>query len=92
MRPGKVMTAQMLPEYQCHKVVRAAKIRDVEGFKDGSGILYMDHPDEGRVMTPVGIEYMSKHKPQAGGYFVVYEDDYQSWSPAEAFEEGYTRK
>lgn len=25
-----------------------------------------------------------------GGYFVRYEDGYQSWSPAEAFENGYT--
>lgn len=24
------------------------------------------------------------------GYYVVYEDDYVSWSPTEAFEKGYT--
>lgn len=36
-------------------------------------------------------EYMQKHQPRAGGYFVVYKDGYESWSPAEAFEEGYTR-
>lgn len=35
--------------------------------------------------------FMAKHKPQAGGYFVVYTDGYQSYSPAKAFEEGYTR-
>lgn len=34
---------------------------------------------------------MAKHKPVAGGYFVVYEDGYESFSPAKAFEEGYTR-
>lgn len=27
--------------------------------------------------------------PAAGGYYVVYEDGYQSYSPAKAFEDGY---
>jgi xanthine/CO dehydrogenase XdhC/CoxF family maturation factor len=26
-----------------------------------------------------------------GGYYVLYEDNFESWSPAKAFEEGYTR-
>lgn len=38
----------------------------------------------------VSKEYMDKHKPEAGGYYVVYEDGYTSFSPAEAFEGGYT--
>lgn len=25
------------------------------------------------------------------GYYVVYDDGYKSWSPAKAFEEGYTK-
>ena len=32
---------------------------------------------------------MEKHKPHAGGYYVVYDDGYKSFSPAKAFEEGY---
>jgi len=32
-----------------------------------------------------------EHNPQPGGYFVVYKDGYKSFSPAKAFEEGYTR-
>lgn len=39
----------------------------------------------------VSAEYFAKHKPESGGYFVVYADGYQSYSPAKAFEEGYTR-
>jgi hypothetical protein len=39
----------------------------------------------------VSAEYLAKHKPEVGGYFVVYADGYQSFSPAQAFEEGYTR-
>ncbi len=40
---------------------------------------------------PVSDEYFRKHNPTAGGYYVVYEDGYKSFSPAKAFEEGYTR-
>lgn len=40
---------------------------------------------------PVNRAYVLKHNPQAGGYYVVYADGYKSWSPAQAFEEGYTR-
>ena len=36
-------------------------------------------------------DFFVKHNPQVDGYFVVYEDGYQSYSPAKAFEEGYTR-
>jgi hypothetical protein len=39
----------------------------------------------------VSGEFLAKHKPAVGGYFVVYEDGYESFSPAKAFEEGYTR-
>jgi len=37
------------------------------------------------------LEYMKKHMPVAGGYYVVYEGGYVSFSPADAFEAGYTR-
>lgn len=47
--------------------------------------------DEGFAPFAVGEEYMDKHNPQVGGYYVVYADGYKSWSPAQAFEEGYTR-
>jgi hypothetical protein len=32
------------------------------------------------------------HRGDDLGYFVVYEDGYQSWSPTEAFEKGYTKR
>ncbi len=35
--------------------------------------------------------WMAKHEPQVGGYYVVYEDGYTSFSPADAFEKGYTK-
>jgi hypothetical protein len=33
---------------------------------------------------------MKKHRPQVGGYYVLYEDGYHSFSPAPAFESGYS--
>lgn len=39
----------------------------------------------------VSDEYMQKHNPKIGGYYVVYKDGYASFSPEEAFEDGYTR-
>jgi hypothetical protein len=59
------------------------------------------HPGPMRAMiTPADSHYapfdvdgdfITKHKPEAGGYFVVYDDGYASFSPAKAFEEGYTQ-
>src|SRR5262245_23988923 len=46
--------------------------------------------DTGFSAFPVSEEYVRKHNPQAGGYWVQYEDGYQSFSPAAAFESGYT--
>lgn len=47
--------------------------------------------EEGYREFGVTIDYVVKHKPEVGGYFVLYEDGYKSFSPAKAFEEGYTR-
>jgi len=83
------MNAQtQLPEYQCHKKVRAAKIT---GFR-GNGTNY---PDLllGEINGVVSLldDWHEKHKPEVGGYYVVYEDGYKSFSPAKAFEDGYSQ-
>ena len=43
--------------------------------------------------SPVRVDgqYLRQHRPEVGGYYVVYKDGYKSYSPAKAFEEGYTR-
>jgi len=38
----------------------------------------------------VSLEYQQKHNAFAHGYYVRYEDGYESWSPAETFESGYS--
>ncbi|MCK4793058.1 MAG: hypothetical protein KAV87_55525, partial [Desulfobacteraceae bacterium] len=36
-------------------------------------------------------DWFEKHKPERGGYLVLYRDGYISYSPAEAFEDGNNR-
>lgn len=84
-----------MPRYLCHKQVWALKIRaiihDGQGENretDGSAMI---HPEEkGYAPFRVDHAYMHKHKPEVGGYYVVYDDGYKSFSPAKAFEDGYT--
>ena len=78
-----------LPRYRSHKEVWALKIDSITPLDDGSAtIVPLDHTYE---PMSVSEEYMRKHQPRVGGYWVLYADGYQSWSPAEAFEEGYTK-
>jgi hypothetical protein len=85
-----------LPLYNCHKQVRALKIaaikRDGEGEPDREtdGSAMITPAEEGFDSFKVNGQFMHKHKPEVGGYYVQYEDGYQSFSPAEAFEKGYS--
>lgn len=83
------MTASIeMPRYYvCHKTVWALKIKSVE--RDAVTILHFEDPSY--AARTVSYDYDVKHKPEPGGYFVVYADGYESFSPAKAFEEGYTR-
>ena len=89
-------TAEM-PRYKSHKEVWALKIANIERHNerdpnaetDGSALL--TPCEEGYAPIRVDQAYMRKHQPQVGGYYVVYKDGYKSFSPAEAFEDGYTR-
>jgi len=77
-----------LPKYVSHKTVVAAKIFSVTLNRDDSAIIEFEDNLNTIVVNP---EYVQKHNPEAGGYYVQYEDGYESWSPAYAFEQGYTR-
>jgi hypothetical protein len=85
--------AQRLPEFQSHKIVRAALILAVALHDTGTGTLTLQIPSGENPAHKVDISvtsaYMQKHQPQVDGYYVLYQDGYESFSPAEAFEEGY---
>lgn len=75
--------AMEMPRYQSHKRVYALKIARVEGCTIT--------PDDGRY-APISVEpemYL-RYTPTAGDYYVVYDDGYKSFSPAKAFEDGYS--
>lgn len=76
-----------LPKWKSHKVIEAAPIETIIRGDGRGAVLELAGVDE-----PITVDqaYMDKHEPQEGGYYVRYPDGYESWSPAEAFEEGYT--
>jgi len=76
-----------MQKFKSHKVVEAAKIVSIEVVVDGSALL---HVADGLDNIHVSETYLAKHEPQPGGYYVRYPDGYESFSPAEAFEDGYT--
>lgn len=82
-----------MPKYKCYKEVWALKIAEIRTHHveppDGSAVLV---PEDKRYANfRVEADYVERHNPVAGGYYVVYADGYKSFSPAEAFESGYTR-
>lgn len=80
--------------YKSHKLVRACKLRLVSLNRSGA-ILYPENGYLGAI--EVDLEFVEKRLPSNlvnqtdPGYFVVYEDGYTSWSPTEAFENGYRK-
>ena len=73
--------------YRCHKKVEAMKIQEIRLHTDRiSATLFSEDDDH----FSVDFAFLQKHTPQVGGYIVKYEDGYVSYSPAKAFEEGYT--
>ena len=92
-----------LPKYVCHKEVRALKIVRVakhahsdpnvdDATFEASSVFQGAHlMPERKDFLPVPVDpaWYRKHKPSGEGYYVVYADGYTSWSPVEAFEQGY---
>lgn len=96
--------ARQLPEYVCHKHVWALKIKAIEfhcpTVEELERILDGGEEKPAATITPeesgyapfsVSQDYVTRHEPRVGGYYVVYEDGYKSFSPAKAFEQGYTK-
>jgi hypothetical protein len=78
-----------MPRYKCHKEVWALKIKEIRCEPLGTHIIVP--AEEGYAPFDVPLEYIGKHSPAVGGYYVVYADGYVSYSPEKAFEDGYTR-
>lgn len=87
-----------LPRWKCHKEVMGFKIALVEKVPDPEILgfkVYLTDQDRKYNVLVTG-EYLKRHSRDregatlVGGYYVRYEDGYESWSPAKAFEDGYS--
>lgn len=80
-----------LPRYRCHKEVHAVKIAAIEFIEDGSAKIAPADHHLGVFDTVPGYVDRFLGGDEDLGYYVQYDDGYQSWSPTKAFEDGYTR-
>jgi hypothetical protein len=76
-----------MKQYRSHKIVSAGKIVSAERL-DNTVIVTTEDGDKIEV-GPNRVHDMEDAEI-VGGYVVVYTDGYISWSPADAFEGGYT--
>ncbi len=77
-----------MKKYKSHKIVEAAKIEKISGDYGTVHGATLHFVGGGALL--VSRAYLNKHEPNVGGYYVRYPDGYASWSPADAFEAGYT--
>lgn len=83
-------TLKEMPRYKCNKKVHALKIAAAEVQENGSVAIEPADEDYASFVTEPDFGQRFKGTPDDPGYYVVYEDGYKSWSPARAFEDGYT--
>ncbi len=80
-----------LPVFQSHKKVRAVKIESVLYDRPGLPTCLIV-PKGGGAEIETSVDWSTRFKRVGPdmGYYVLYEDGYDSWSPSKPFEEGYT--
>jgi hypothetical protein len=83
-----------LSSYKCHKVVQAGEIEGIVNYTDPDTLrterkLIVTNSEGETDEIKISVDYVEKHKPRAGGYYVLYADGYESFSPADPFLEGY---
>ena len=87
-------------KYQSHKVVTAAQIENaIMPPQPGAGVVVtfvgegepytLKRSEFDRMCTMANDAGYTGGAPIIGGYLVEYADGYRSWSPKDAFEEGY---
>ena len=86
---NEIGASMEMPRWKCHKEVWALKISGI-GPLDDEGFAELFFEDKRYAPIKVGYDYRSRNQPVVGGYYVVYKDGYKSFSPADAFEDGYT--
>lgn len=77
--------SEQLPQYQCHKVVRAGK---VVKFPNASTVHCEVDGEIVHVSIPVALGHA---RELVGGYIMIEDNGYITWSPAAPFESGHER-
>jgi hypothetical protein len=84
------MNTRKMSRYKCHKIVHAGQITAMVAMQGGFRIDYTGRNGEARFIN-VKDAWAAKHATaEVGGYLVVYEDGFMSYSPKKAFEDGYS--
>lgn len=91
---GTVHIQEVMAEFQCHKIVKAAVIKNVTGiYQKGADLALVI----GLPGTDIEIPYLaiadmvSRFEPSVGDYVVLYENDYVAISPKQPFDDGYAQ-
>ncbi len=82
-----------MKRYRCHKEVEAFRVTQIVKFTDLTTAAATEIGGELRgdgCSVTVSQAYLDKHDPRMLGYYVRYADGYESYSPREVFESGYT--
>jgi hypothetical protein len=78
---------QEMPEYQCHKHVWALQI----DYVAPDGTIHFVDPSFAPHFPERHPGIFARGTAAPGDYLVKYDDDYWSWSPRWAFENGYKK-
>lgn len=84
-----------VPTWRSHKEVCGDKVINKVAVMGNDGEDRVEHWElEGGAVVKV-LGSLRNRVPEGvdpvGGYYVLYEDGFESWSPAKPFEDGYTR-
>lgn len=78
-----------MPRYQSHKEVWALKIKSINEGVSNDKFAELVFEESGYAPLYVSADWFYSRKPKEGGYYIVYKGGYSSFSPADAFDEGY---
>lgn len=87
LSPALPVSPSSPKRYRCHKEVSAFQIAAIDR-QFVKPLLTPTDPAIEPVHVPPG--WLERHNPKVGGYVVIYDDGYTSFSPQYAFESGYT--
>ena len=91
-RPDAVIPVNdVMDYYRCHKRVKAARITSVAEIEGGMSLIIASAVDpELELPYAAPDDMLTRYRPVAGDYLVMYEGGHVSISPKDAFDGGYT--